>query len=408
MTGRPRPTRRPAGWWGARRDAVRGGRRDPRYDEAQLRRAIERDLAETTERYRSLFDYHPHAVYELDLEGNFVRINQASQHITGYSVEELATMHFADVVVDEDLERVGEAFLAVVNRESRHLEIRVRRRDGAVVDVEVTGLPVVVGDEVLGVYGIAEDITERNRLQRDLEQARQAAEEASAAKSLFLANVSHEIRTPLTSVLASAELLADTVTDPAEARLVDRVQRSGARLQRLVEQILDFSRIEAGEAAVHPEPVDLRQLVEEVVRPVRASAEAGGLDFVWTLEPETPQVVADADRVAQVLENLLDNAVKFTPTGEVRLDVRAGDHLDIRVTDTGIGMSPAEAETVFEAFRQADPSITRRYGGTGLGLAICQQLVELMDGSITVESEAGVGTTFEVRLPLRRSSPVGR
>ncbi|HEY1117639.1 MAG TPA: ATP-binding protein [Acidimicrobiales bacterium] len=360
---------------------------------------VERDLATTTERYRSLFDYHPDAVFSLDLEGRFTDVNHSAVGMTGYAAEDLLAMNFADLVHPDDLEYVAAAFAALLERQPQHIEARVVCEDGGLLDVEVTGLPIVIADEVVGVYGIAEDVTERNRLRQELEDARRVAEEASQAKSVFLANMSHEIRTPLTSVLATGELLEEAVTSQEEVRLIGIMRRAGTRLLRLVDDILDFSRVEAGQATLHREVVDLGELVEEVVAPLRPRAAAKGLDLTCTLAPGLPPVHADPVRLGQVIGNLLGNAVKFTETGSVRLDVRAEDGLVIRVADTGIGMSAEQAATVFESFHQADPSITRRYGGTGLGLAICRQLVELMGGAIAVTSEPGRGTTFEVRLP---------
>ena len=361
---------------------------------------VERDLAATTERYRSLFDYHPDAVFSLDLEGRFTEVNMSAVAIAGYTSAEMLERNFADLVHPDDLEPVGSAFAALLERHPQHLEARVVRKDGEEIDVQVTGLPIVVADEVVGVYGIAEDVTERNRLQQELEDARRVAEEASQAKSVFLANMSHEIRTPLTSVLATGELLEETVTSAEGTRLIGIMRRAGTRLLRLVDDILDFSRVESGQATLQHEVIDLGDLVEEVVAPLRPRAAAKGLDLECTLAPGLLPVLGDPVRLGQVIGNLLGNAVKFTESGSVRLDVRAdGDGLVVRVADTGIGMSPDQVETVFESFRQADPSITRRYGGTGLGLAICRQLVELMDGTIEVASEPGHGTTFEVRLP---------
>lgn len=364
--------------------------------------AAERTLAATTERYRSLFEYHPDAVFSLDLDGGFTEVNQSAVGITGYTAAELLTKNFVELVHPDDLGPVSEAFSLLLERRPQHLEARAVRKDGELIDVEVTGLPIVVGDQVVGVYGIAEDVTERSRLRRELEEARRVAEEASQAKSVFLANMSHEIRTPLTSVLATGELLSETVVGEEEARLISIMRRAGGRLLRLVDDILDFSRVEAGQSTLHLEPIDVADLVEELLVPARAKAADKDLELVATLAPDLSSVVGDPDRIGQVVGNLLDNAVKFTDAGSVRLDVRQDhDGLVFRVTDTGIGMSPEQAATVFESFRQADPSITRRYGGTGLGLAICRQLVALMDGTITVESEAGRGTTFEVVLPLR-------
>ncbi|HEY0949990.1 sensor histidine kinase [Nocardioides sp.] len=382
-------------------------RRRATTHEADALVAAERALAETGERYRSLFDYHPHAVFSLTLDGRFEAANPASERLAGHTVAELQEMTFPEVLVAEDLEPASVAFLKVLQREPQVLEVGVRHRDGRVVDVTVTAVPIVVGGEVVGVYGIAEDITARNRLQRDLESATRAAEQANQAKSVFLANMSHEIRTPLTSVLAACELLADSGLDTQQERLTDIMGRSGARLLRLVDDVLDFSRVEAGLATVDRTDFDPRTLIEDVVAPAREAAADKGLTFGCLVDEGLPKRLhGDADRIAQVLSNLLDNAVKFTEDGFVRVSARAeptdGRQVDLRllVADSGIGMTTDDTERVFETFRQADPSITRKYGGTGLGLAITKQLVELMDGSVDVTSIPGGGTTFAVHLPL--------
>lgn len=340
-------------------------------------------------------------MFSLDLEGRFIEVNQASVGVIGYSVPELLGRSFADLVHPGDLADVAVAFVQALERRPQHLTTRGVRQDGEVIDVELTGLPIIVGDEVVGVYGIARDVTERSRLQQELEEARRTAEEASEAKSVFLANMSHEIRTPLTSVLATSEMLAETAVGEEESRLIAIMRRAGGRLLRLVDDILDFSRVEAGQATLQDELVDLEELLDEVTAPVRAAADAKGLALVRVVEPDLPPFLGDPVRIGQVVGNLLDNAVKFTESGEVRLEVRVEGGLVVRVADTGIGMTAAQVETVFDSFHQADPSITRRYGGTGLGLAICRQLVALMDGDITVASEPGRGTTFEVAIPLR-------
>ncbi|MBI2246273.1 MAG: PAS domain S-box protein [Nocardioides sp.] len=376
-------------------------------DEADALRSAERALAETGERYRSLFDYHPHPVFSLDLGGRFVAANPASEQLAGYSARELSEMEFSGVLVPEDVERAGLAFLAVLAREPQVIDVGISHRDGRLIEVTVTAVPIVVADEVVGVYGIAEDVTERNRLQRDLESASRAADQANQAKSVFLANMSHEIRTPLTSVLAACELLAESDLTPDQRRLTDIMERSGARLLRLVDEVLDFSRVEAGVATVDRTDFDPRTLIEDVVAPARAAARGKGLAFEGPVDGSLPgRVHGDGGRIAQVLANLLDNAVKFTEQGFVRVTARTeevgGDRLDLylEVADSGIGMTAGETDRVFESFRQADPSITRKYGGTGLGLAIAKQLVELMDGAIAVTSVPGEGTTFRVRLPL--------
>ena len=379
----------------------RHGRRRARLHE------VERVLQETDQRYRSLFEYHPSAVFSLDLEGRFTAANSAAERLSGYTEAQLRERFFADLLAADDLTVVAEAFLRNLDREAQQFQTAILRRDGSTADLDVTGLPIVVDDEVVGVYGIATDITERLRLERELRSARRSAEQASEAKSQFLAMVSHEIRTPLTSMIATAELLGEADLDPQPARFVATLERSGQRLLRLVGDVLDFSRLEAGATTLERVDLDLRGVVQESVALVRPAAEGRGLALTSYVDPRLPRrLLGDAERLTQVLGNLLDNAVKFTHEGSVQVHVEVLEQgegaarVRLEVRDSGIGLSEEQQERLFESFSQADSSISRRYGGTGLGLAICQQLVTLMDGTVAVASRPGHGSTFTVDLPV--------
>ena len=247
---------------------------------------------------------------------------------------------------------------------------------------------------------------------RELELARDAALEASRAKSMFLANMSHEIRTPLTTVLASAEILEDTPLNDLQLRLLAKMNRSGNLLMSLVEGVLDFSRVEAGQVDLRCVEFDLHTLVGDAADAYVPRARQADLEFGWHLDPLVPRtVLGDPTRVLQVVNNLLDNALKFTHQGRVTLEVRpaASDHtgcVEFVVADTGIGIREEDQASVFESFSQVDGSTTRRYGGNGLGLAICKDLTELMGGTLTLSSGLGSGSTFVVRIPLTRAARV--
>jgi PAS domain S-box-containing protein len=369
--------------------------------------AYERALAESIERYRSLFAYSPHAAFSLDLEGRFTDANRVSEEISGYTLEEFLTMSFPDVIAPEHMAISMAAFERALNREPQRLEANMRHKDGSIIELAVTAVPVVVHGDVVGVHGLAEDVTDQNELRRELERTRRAAEEASAAKSLFLANMSHEVRTPLTSVLGAAEMLAEGDLGPGDQALVAIVQRSAAKLHRLVNDILDVSRLEAGKLDVQETVISLQEVAADAITWAGPMAHKEGLTFTWDLDPTLPQrVYGDAMRISQVLTNLLGNAMKFTEQGEVRLCVRAtslrGNTADVcfAVEDSGIGIAADQMSSVFESFSQADTSTTRKYGGAGLGLAISQELVALMGGTLTASSQEGVGSTFSFTLPL--------
>ena len=279
-------------------------------------------------------------------------------------------------------------------------------------------------DQPQRMVGLHLDVTERKAAEaalraatRDAEAARAEAERASAAKSEFLAAMSHEIRTPLNGILGYADLLLDeSGLQNEDRRRLELIQSSGAALLTVVNDILDFSKIEAGELALDPVAFPLISIVDGTVSIVRGSALRSGLAIESRIDPALPNfVVGDPGRLRQVLLNLLNNAVKFTPAGSVTVTVQRegagtaadgspGDVIRFAVTDTGIGIAPAQQDRLFKRFSQVDGSISRRFGGTGLGLAISRHLVTLMGGEIGVQSRPGEGSTFWFRLVLPRSA----
>lgn len=378
----------------------------------QQRSATARALAESNERYRSLFAYHPHAAFSLDLEGRFTNANGVTQDVSGYSLAEFSDMDFTQLICDPDLPAAVAVFERALHREPQQLASTMWHKDGHVIELMITVVPVVVDDEVVGVHGIAEDVTERNEMRRELERTRRQAQEASEAKSLFLANMSHEVRTPLTSVLGAAELLVEDGLTAHQHRMVQLIHRSGQRLLRLVNDILDISRIEAGELVVHHEKIDLRTLVGEAVDWATPLAARKHLELETVIDPDLPPTMwGDGMRITQVVTNLLGNSLKFTDTGHVRLTAApAGggsepELVRFTVEDSGIGIPADVLDTLFRSFTQVDPSTTRRHDGAGLGLAISRQLVTLMGGSLEATSVPGDGSTFAFTVPRQRHRP---
>lgn len=387
-----------------------------RYREAQaetgVAMAAERALARTTEEYRSLFDYHPHAVFSIDPERRYRRLNPAAVALSGYREEELRSRTFP-ALKTPDRERILSAFERALHQEPQRVEASLVRKDGQRREVDVTMVPIVVDGAPEGVYVVAGDITDDNRLRRELARALTDAEQANEAKTLLVANVSHELRTPLTSVIGAVEVLADS--DLADSSLVEvhermvaMISRNGHVLLRLVDDLLDLTRMEAGQLAIEAVPFDLCEMLDQTVAHASSRASTKGLTFRVEMDDPPPgRVVGDPLRLGQVFSNVLGNAVKFTDEGEVGLALswrrRDDEWLEtvFRVWDTGIGIAADDQERLFGHFVQADPSSTRRYGGVGLGLAISRQLMQLMGGALSVESQAGVGSTFTIRLPLQ-------
>ncbi len=365
-------------------------------------------LAESSERYASMFTHHPHAAYSVDRTGRYTDANPRALAMTGLTLEQMRETHFSQVIHPEDVHLIEDGFERALAGTPQLIEARVLQADGGIVDIRCTAIPVVVGGEVVGVHGITEDVTEAKQLVRRLE-------EANAAKTSFLANVSHEVRTPLASVIGATELLMDAGLDPVHAHFVDVVHRSGQRLRRLVDDILDFSRLEAEQVVLRTAPFSVRGVVEEVAEWAVPLAQGRGLTLTLDVDGSVPSVaVGDGRRVTQVVTHLVDNALKFTECGGVEVSVTARDQalpqpdgsrvpgvwVEFTTTDTGIGMPQDLVPELFAPFAQADPSITRGHGGLGLGLAICRDLVDLMGGRIRATSSLGEGSAFVLGVPL--------
>ncbi len=301
---------------------------------------------------------------------------------------------------------------ALARRALRPLSVLDRGIEATRIDRDLKSRVEVSSDDEFGRLTrnfnalLADLQTYEERLQgslADLTEARDSAEQANALKSQFLANMSHEIRTPLNGVLGMAQVMAMGDLTQVQRQRLEVIEKSGAGLLSILNDILDLSKIEAGRLELEAAPFDLSEVATAACNAFRPLAEAKGLAFFLEIEDSLQGVwLGDAVRVRQLIQNLISNALKFTSEGEVHTRISAirGEGLTIAVRDTGIGVATIDIPKLFEKFVQADSSTTRRYGGTGLGLTICQEIVELMGGLITVTSELGKGSTFEIRLPL--------
>jgi PAS domain S-box-containing protein len=348
------------------------------------------------EYFQALLQSSPTAVAAMGQDHRIAAWNPAAERLFGYSADEAIGRLIDDLVATSDEVRAEAAAASEQAKEGDeiHLVTRRTRKDGTLVDVEVLVAPVSVAGEVVGYFALYHDVTELLRARRD-------AEAANLAKGAFLATMSHEIRTPMNAVIGMAGLLLDTELDPEQREYAEIIRTSGDALLEIINEILDYSKIEAGKLELEREPFDLRECVEAALDVLAPRASEKTLELAYVVdEAAPPALVGDPTRLRQILINLVGNAVKFTDVGEVVVTVDSTPAEDERhvlhfaVRDTGIGIPAERIQSLFESFTQVDASTTRRYGGTGLGLAISKRLAELMDGSMWVESEPGAGSTF--------------
>jgi PAS domain S-box-containing protein len=376
--------------------------------------------------FEALMNVCPVAVISTDIDDNIVACNPAFEQLFGYTQTEILGCNLDEVVSSPEYRAEANSYQARAHAgEVTRNTTRRRRKDGTLFDVEVLTAPVVVEGRQVGIFALYLDITERKQAMEAIEQARVAAEAANQAKSAFLAMMSHEIRTPMNAIIGMTGLLLDTELTSEQRDYAETVRSSSEALLTIINDILDFSKIEAGKLELEQQPFDPRECLESALDLLAARATEKGLDLAYLLDDQVPAAVyGDVTRLRQILVNLLSNAVKFTEKGEVVIFVEArrkeedgrtkgeegnGQHsalyeLHVVVRDTGIGISEEEMSHLFKSFSQVNASTTRRYGGTGLGLAISKRLAELMGGTMWVESQPGVGSTFHFTL-LTQAAP---
>jgi PAS domain S-box-containing protein len=355
----------------------------------------------------ALVDSSDDAIVSKDLNGIVLSWNPAAEAMFGFSVAEMIGQSIRRIIPD-DRQQEEDEVLARIRRGDRvdHYETIRRRKDGTLVPISLTVSPIRQPDgTIVGASKIARDITDYKRAEEERARLLQIAREASRLKDEFLATLSHELRTPLNAIVGYVRMVqSGLMTGEKQTRAMDAVSRNVTSLAQIVEDVLDVSRIVSGKLRLELQAVELPDVIRHAVETVRPAAETKGLRLETLVDPFAAPVSGDPDRLQQVLWNLLSNGVKFTPRGgtvQIRLE-RVDSHVEVSVSDTGIGMAADFLPFAFDRFRQADSSIGRAHGGLGIGLAITRHLVELHGGRISVTSDGpGKGSTFRVELPIR-------
>ena len=360
---------------------------------------------------QTLLDHAPDFLYLVDTSGHFIITNKALQELFGlpYPGYEIGK-RFGDFVSEETYQqcavtdkRVLETGKSLLN----HVHyLQVKRGRG--LWVQTTKVPFFdTNQQCTGLACVSRDITDVQETTKRMRQAMRKAEVASQAKSEFLANMSHEIRTPINGMIGMTELCLDTELNDEQKDYLESALSCTHTLLKVVNDILDYSKMEGGHLTLENTAFNLHEVLHEVINHMGITAQGKGIDLSIEYHPELPEnVLGDQIRLRQVLYNLINNAIKFTHEGSVNVYVESTNqpypapNIQVRVVDTGIGIEPDRLQSIFESFTQADSSTSRKYGGTGLGLAISKQIVELMGGTISISSEVQKGSAFSFQIPL--------
>ncbi|MDY7032997.1 MAG: PAS domain S-box protein [Thermodesulfobacteriota bacterium] len=368
------------------------------------RKQAEEALKQSEERYRTIIENIEDGYYEIDLNANLTFVNDSACRMLEYAEDELIGMNFRDFTAQKDIKALYNAVNTTFKTgiPIKRLDWEIIRKDGETRNMETSFSLIRRADgKPIGFRGVVRDITDRKRAEQELQKAKEAAELANTAKSEFLANMSHEIRTPLNGVIGFTDLLLDTPLNQEQMEYAGTIKESGRSLLSLIDEILDLSKIEAGELEMERIDFDPEVMMYDVCRMIRPRIQNKSIEMLCRTGDDVPSLVrGDSRWFRQILTNLVGNASKFTESGEIEISLDLEEDCDdkvklhVSIRDTGIGIPRENFLEIFEAFKQIDGSSTRRYGGTGLGLSISKKLAHLMNGNVWAESNVGNGSIF--------------
>ncbi|MBA4318871.1 MAG: hypothetical protein C0412_10760, partial [Flavobacterium sp.] len=366
------------------------------------RKLAEDALHKSNETLQSIIMSSPLAIIAMDLEGTVTLWNPAAEQTFGWSEKE-ALGKFLPTVSEDKMEEYGEIRDKILNKILRNFEVKRRKKDGSIIDVNVAA--VLLHDQKgqpSGILSIHMDITDKKLMLEELISAKNKAEEANATKDLFLANMSHELRTPLIGILGYSDLLADVLSEEENIEMAKGIKRSGKRLLNTLNMILNFTKIESEKNEITLRELNIADEIETIYKMFKGAAIEKNLQISMEILDHDLTISIDPLFLAIILENLVNNAIKFTLNGFIKIIAGKveNDCVFIKVQDSGIGIEEKHYNVIFEEFRQISEGINREFQGTGLGLSIAKKYADMMNGSIIIESRQGIGSTFTVSFPI--------
>jgi PAS domain S-box-containing protein len=368
-------------------------------------------LKQSEEKFRSVLENLDLGMLEVDLNNIVIRAYPGFCRLLGYTEEELLGKNALELLSSEQELSVMQAETSKRNQgKSGVYEIKIKKKNGELIWVVISGAPVYdVNRKITGSIGIHWDITQRKQKEKELEEAKEAAEQLLKTKQLFVSNVSHEIRTPLNVVIGMSELLMDSNLDNDLHDDIKIIKNSATHLLNIINDILDLSKIESGKSHWNENLINTKELIKNQILFHSINARNKQLKLHYNISNEVPEyIIGDELKLNQILTNLINNAIKFTDEGLINIEIRTKNetsefvNLEFLISDTGIGIHPDKLDTIFESFTQAHIDTNRLYGGTGLGLTIVKELIEINNGSIWVESELNQGSTFHFILSFKK------